>query len=139
MNRGDRLANLITDVGPFGAWTGCDERDEWALVTEAGDDDPVTLRWVRTFPTREAMDEYVRHELRGDEHAVRAVNLEDGTAYLPALVWLVHRCSWPTCERMPAPDGRMFLGGRLCSVHTDESRERDAAALDEIAQAWDRC
>ena len=60
------------------------------------------------------------------------LQLEDGIAYLPALVWLVHRCTWPTCDRMPAPDGRMFLGGRLCTVHTDESRERDAAALDEI-------
>ena len=46
-------------------------------------------------------------------------------------------CAWPGCTKTSDDHGREFMGGRLCDEHTAESHERDADALDAIAQARD--
>lgn len=133
MTRGDRLAALIERVRPFDAWRKCRESDSWALVTVAGDRDDNGVAWVRTFSTRDAVDRYVRDELTGDERAELLVDLDTGCEYVLVVAWVRNQCRWPTCDRQPAPNGRQFLDGVLCSEHTAESYELDARARDEIA------
>lgn len=131
MNRGDRIAAIIEQVRPFGGgWLHCDESHWWLLVTEAGTGSDVVLRWTRTFPDMDAVNAYVRDDMTGDEHPVLLVDLADGEQHVPALVWLPHRCSWPTCERPPAANGRKFMDGRLCPIHTAESHDLDGEARD---------
>ena len=90
--RSGRISRLIAQHEPFGGWTNCDDRDHWALVTVSG-----PLRWLRTFPTRDAVDDYARHGLTGDEALALLVNLDDGTELVPTVDWVLACCTWPTC------------------------------------------
>ncbi len=128
--RSGRISRLIAEHRPFGGWTNCDDRDRWALVTVSG-----PLRWLHTFQTRDDVDRYAREGLTGDEALMLLVNLDTGAELVPVLDWVVAQCAWPTCTAAPSPAGRMFLGGRMCEIHTSESYDRDAQAQHEIAEA----
>lgn len=118
---------------PADAWKHAHESDHWALVTGVGVEDQ-QWRFVRTFQTRTAVDDWVRDYLRTNEYVVALVDLGTGLELVPVINWVPNECSWPTCCEPPAADGRQFLGGAMCSDHTAESYERDAAARDEIDQ-----
>jgi hypothetical protein len=132
--RGDRLAELIEEVKPWGGWQSASDMDRWALVTAAGSDDDgdTQVRWLRTFDRRHGVEQYVRNDLVGGELPVLLVELDTGMRLVPGLHWVPDVCTWPTCHQPPASDGRLFLGGAMCSMHTAESYERDAAARADI-------
>ena len=128
--RSGRISRLIAEHEPFGGWTNCDDRDRWALVTISG-----PLKWLRTFQTRDAVDEYARHGLTGDEALLLLINLDSGDEHVPSLEWQLSQCPWPGCTSRPAPNGRSFLGAPMCGQHTDESYDRDARVQHQIAAA----
>lgn len=128
--RGDNLAAAIERHEPWDAWQNADDRHYWALVTTTGN-----LRWLRTFANRPEVDVHVRDNLQDSECLTALVDLDTGTEHVPVLTWVPNECTWPTCSNPPALHGRQFLGGALCTTHTDETYERDAAARDEIEAA----
>ena len=135
--RAANLSDVVRRHEPWDLYQHTDESHPWALVTATGESDGNGLKWLRTFADRTAVDDHVRHKLTTGEHLVALVDLANGQELLPVLQWLPNECTWPTCSKPPAADGRGFLGGAMCRDHTDESYERDAAARDEITAARD--